>query len=162
MRNQLTRIWESTLWAQSLQVTDLKYRHSKLIYIPLFYVLVIYSGHAAAVYGVPTIQLLFPWPLATLAATLFSLSGVICFVGNVIPKLWRFEVIGASTMLGLLVAYAAALLLRAIVGNDEASHSFVGLLALAALWVPLMRIDVLGTERRIREAKALLAQKAAE
>lgn len=150
MRALLGRIWAATLWATPIRPEDLRYRHSKRVYIPLYYVLVIVAGVTAVHGGVPTIEFYFPDSVADLVALLFSVCGGLALVGLAWPRLWRLEAYSTSIILGLLASYACALIVRSLTGVDGSARSFVGMLTIAALWLPLMRIDVLGTEQRIR------------
>jgi hypothetical protein len=157
LRNFKTRALAPTIWAPgAIPVDDLKYRHIRRVYMPIFDFLAVVAGIAAVEYSIPALDDLFTPAIADAVGYLFALSGLASLAGIAFPAAWALEIWAKSVLAGLLLAYALSIGALLALFHDV-DRGFVAVIALMATLPFFMRLSVLGEEKRIREAKARAA-----
>lgn len=143
--NLMRKLFEMSIWApHAIPADEWKFRNQKRVMFPVIDILFILSGISAAYYGVPAISEFFPRYVVDSGATLLSFSGLVAFLGVAFPRLWPFEIVAKSTMLGLMVGYVVALFILTSVG--EGNRGFVLGVAMISLCPIVWRLSLLGTE----------------
>lgn len=115
-------------------------RWTPRLWLPLYDLLAITLGFYAFFVGSPLLNRLFPHWLTDFVGILFTLAGVACLIGVVIPKLARVELVGKLVLAFLLGAYAGTV---AWFSSNDPPSGFVVIVVVMALWVLLPRITVL-------------------
>lgn len=161
MPNRLRRLFAASIWGPgSIPAPAMVYARSRRLYLPIAYGLTIVGGLVASLNGIPTIDSLFPDWIANSVALLFSATGLVSLIGIAFPRLWRMEMYALCMSSGLLTGYSLALFFRVIdPAHDAKGAGFVAVLALLVLVLPLIRIDVLVVEERVRRILAGVAAK---
>lgn len=144
------KLWEQSIWypAAVPPSEGLASRELKRIVLPVFDALVIVMGLNAVTYGMPSFDLVYSPVIATLAAWVLLVAGVLALVGIAFPRLWISEAVGKLMMVGVLGGYAGSLWVLLTQGQWARAFVAAGLTALIVL--PLWNLARLGRERQGR------------
>jgi hypothetical protein len=78
----------------------------------------------------------------------FAIIATVCLAGVSFPGLYRLEIAGKAALVGLLGAYAGAVVL--FNANGDITSWFVAFVILMTLPLPLFRLNLLGEEIKER------------
>lgn len=107
-----------------------------------------FGGLVAAVNGVPAISEFFPNDVVKFFAYLFSCAALICLAGVSFPRLWAFEILGKSILLGLMTAYLVSLLF--LTAGNVGNRGFVLFVTAATILPIVWKLSILGSEWQAR------------
>jgi hypothetical protein len=146
-------VFAMSIWAHNaIPLDEWKYRNLKRVLFPVVDFVFLLSGVSAGYYGVPAISEFFPRYIVDSGATLLLVSGFISFLGVAFPRMWPFEIIARSIILGLLVGYFVALFLLTQAG--EGNRGFILGLSIIPIALTVWRLSLLGSEWQTRRSIA--------
>jgi hypothetical protein len=155
MTGLLTAMWRASIWHRdAIPVREQKYRSLKRVWLPVYDVLAFLAGVAGVVYGSRLLDRLYgDW--TDLVAGLFAAVALVCFAGVAYPRLWAVELAGKSVLVGMVVAYAVAIVVSPSPEQmvaKEAPSWFIFTMLLLTLPLPMFRLELLATEWADRRA----------
>lgn len=143
-------LFERSIWhPDALDPDEHKFRSLKRIWLPLYDLILIGAGVWAAMFGSPILHSLFQVEVITWLGMLLAGCAAVCLMGVSFPNLWRWEIAGKVVLVGLLLAYAAAVVLFRT--NPDPASGFVAFVVVSALPLPIFRLMLLGEEIKDRE-----------
>lgn len=143
----IRRLWAASIWApDAIPIGEWKYRHLERVWLPIYDVLAIWAGVDAVLFGSRLLYRLFDQNVVDLVGALFAVVGVMCLLGVVFPRLWAVEVVGKLILVGMVTAYAFAIVLYLPPAQSEPPNFFVMRILSLALPLALFRLTVLGQE----------------
>lgn len=141
-RSLIRRIWHETVWSSSGVPADAwRFRGLFRFVFPLTDLLFCYFGVVGYVGGVLSVRAAAGVQFTTWWSALIAVSAAAAFVGVSVPKFWLLELIGKIILIGLVAAYVALYLQRAL--TDFAASSTTGLVVILIL-LPIWRVGDLG------------------
>jgi hypothetical protein len=150
-----SRVLRHTIWAHdAIPASEWVFRNIKRVWLPIYDGIIIASSLAGVLYGVPVIETIFPPGIATAGAVALGVSALLAFIGLAFPRLATLEGWAKSALLSMITGYAAALFLLALDG--DANRALIAGIALCSTIPAIIRLDILGNERKKREAEATL------
>jgi hypothetical protein len=147
----LRKFWRRSIWhPDSLPPEEWKYRWLKRIWLPAYDLLAIGAGIWAAAFGSPVLHRLLGENAFAMDALgiAFAIIATVCLAGVSFPGLYRLEIAGKAALVGLLGAYAGAVVL--FNANGDITSWFVAFVILMTLPLPLFRLNLLGEEIKER------------
>lgn len=142
------RLWRHTIWhPAAIDPAEWEYRWTKRVWVPAFDVLVILAGATASVFGSPLLTQLFGDEAVDYLGVTLAAAATAALFGVAFPRLWRVEIAGLLAMVGLLGAYATAVLLVSVY---DTTRGFAALIVALTLPLPLARLTLLGEEIKER------------
>jgi hypothetical protein len=147
----LRKAWRQTVWsADSIEPDEWKYRSLVRVWLPIFDLIAIIASCWAFMYGSPILHRLFPQDgLIVLLATGFFMVTLACFIGVVIPALWRLEILAKTLLMSMLAGYGASILLL-----TTPPDWFPAFIIMMTLPLPFFRLSLLGEEIKERRTVA--------
>lgn len=140
-----------TIWSpEAVPLEEWKYRNLKRLALPITDILFILGGILGANFGIPAIDGIFPDWVADLGGYAFSLVGLCCLIGVALPKMWLFEIISKSGILGMIFGYILALVFAAV--TERATVAYIIPMAAMTMILPIWRLSLLSAEARERKA----------
>lgn len=141
-----------SIWARdAIPLTEWKYRNLKRVWLPLYDVLAVWAGINALAYGSRLLNRVLGTHAVDAVGAGFAVVAFVCLLGIAFPRLWLVEIIGKLVMVGMIIAYMAAIILYPSM-PAEAPNWFI--VAMLAFGLPLacFRLSMLGEEWKDRRA----------
>lgn len=153
----LLALWRASIWhPDAIPLHERKYASLKRVWLPLYDVVAVGAGLNAVVHGSRLLDRLYG-PFTDTIGVLFMVVAAVCFAGVAFPRLWAVELVGKFVLVGMIIAYIAAIIVspspEQMLAREAPSWFIVNMLALN-LWLPLWRIENLTTEWADRRADA--------
>ena len=149
------RLWAASIWHPSaIGPLEQKYRSLKRVWLSAYDLVALLAGITAALYGSRLLDRLYG-DATDVIGGFFSFIALVCLAGVSFPRLWAVEIIGKSILVGMVVAYAFAIVLSPSpeqLAAREAPSWFVTVILLLPLPLPLFRLELLATEWADRRA----------
>lgn len=143
-------LFQRSIWhPDAIDPDEHKFRSLKRIWLPFYDLLLIGAGVWAAFFGSPILHSLFQADVIAGLGTLLAACAAVCLIGVTFPTMWRWELAGKIVLVGLLLAYAASVVMFRT--NPNPSSGFVAFIVVAALPLPIFRLTLLGEEIKERE-----------
>lgn len=140
-----------TIWDEdAIPVEEYKYRNLKRIVLPVLDALLMAAGVFGSIYGIPSIDMIYPPWVADIGGLGCALIAFGCLIGVAIPRASLVEIISKSALLGVMTTYVIALTLGAFHGRPQVSYLIPIIVGLMGLFV--WRLSLLGVEARERRA----------
>lgn len=151
----MRRLWRASIWHPgAIPLHEKKYASLKRVWLPLYDVVAAAAGVTAIVYGSRLLDRLYG-PFTDTIGVFFSIVALICLAGVAFPRLWAVELAGKFVLVGMIIAYIAAIIVspspEQLLAREAPSWFIVAMLALN-LWLPFWRIENLTTEWADRRA----------
>lgn len=142
----MRRLWALTVWhPDGVRADDWRQRHTLRVWLPLFdFGIVFLGGLWAAFYGSPILWRLFPAPLIETAGTAMAITGLVCFVGVIFPRLWPLELVGKLGLIFLIGCYAGTVAF--FPSNPDANNGFVVFILVGVLFLGFIRVTQLSED----------------
>lgn len=145
----MRRLFGATIWhPDAIPPDEWKFRWLKRVLLPVYDLVAIGAGIWAALLGSPVLHALFDEPVIDVLGYMLTAVATVCLLGVVFPRLWRWEIAGKVMLVGLLLAYAGAVVLFRT--NPDPSSGFVAFIIVLALPLPIFRLTLLGEEIKER------------
>lgn len=145
----MRRLYRASIWhPDAIPPEEWKFRSLKRIWLPVYDLVAIGAGIWAALLGSPVLHALFDEPVIDVLGYLLTAVATVCLFGVAFPRLWRWEIVGKVTLVGLLAAYAASVVLFRT--NPDPSSGFVAFVIVLSLPLPIFRLTLLGEEIKER------------
>lgn len=145
----------ASIWHRhAIPQREQKYRSLKRVWVPAYDALAFLAGLAGVVYGSRLLDRLYG-DFTDVVAGLFSLVALVCFVGVAFPRWWKVAFGGTSLLVGMVVAYAFAILVSPSPEQllaKEAPSWFIFAMLLLTLPLPIFYLELLATEWADRRA----------
>jgi hypothetical protein len=155
VRLLLRRLYAATIWhPAAIGPLEQKYRSLKRVWLPLYDTVAILAGITAAVYGSRLLDRLYG-DFTDAIGVFFALVATVCLTGVVFPRLWAVEFVGKSVLVGMIIAYATAIVVSPSpeqLAAQEAPSWFITVMLLLPLPLPMFRLELLTTEWADRRA----------
>lgn len=147
----LRRLGRASIWAPgAVPVLERKYAGPlKWFVFPAFDIIMAVVGFRGMAVGSPSINAMFPGPVAWSLCLAWGTLATVCLIGAVFPRLWMLEIGGKIALFIILTLYLIALL-RAPAPYEGARDTVTGLV-LGAMLIPMLRLWILGIEERDRK-----------
>lgn len=150
-------LWQASIWhPEAIPLHERKYASLKRVWLPLYDLIAIWAGVNAVVFGSRLLDRLYG-PFTDVIGVFFSLVALVCLAGVAFPRLWVVELVGKFVLVGMIIAYIAAIVVspspEQLLAREAPSWFIVTMLALN-LWLPFWRIENLTTEWADRRAVA--------
>jgi hypothetical protein len=144
----VTRLWAASIWhPQAVDPEEWKYRNLMRLWLPMYDLLAILAGIWAMLFGSPILhRLLGDDGYIDLVGGALAVISAVCLVGVVFPALARLEAWGKQVLVGLLGAYAGAIVI--FNASGDITSWFVSFIVLMTLPLPLFRLAMLGEEKK--------------
>jgi hypothetical protein len=144
-------LWRALIWHPgAIPASERKYAGPlKWFVFPAFDVIMAVVGFRSMFVGIPSIDALFPGPVAWSLSLVWGTLATVCFIGAIFPRLWPLEIAGKIALFIILTAYFIAL--RAAPALYDGARDTVTGLVLGAMLIPLLRLWILGIEERDRK-----------
>lgn len=152
-KNALRRLYAASIWHPgAIPKPEYKYRNLKRVYLPAYDLIVVYIGIMGALFGSELLNRIFHPELVDAFSIIFSVVGIVCFLGIAFPRLWAVEMVSKIVLLGMLGGYVASIIFYGTrIGETSLPNLFViGMIALG-FPVVLFRLELLGIEYRERK-----------
>lgn len=151
----MRRLWRSSIWhPDAIPLHEKKYASLKRVWLPLYDTVAVLAGSTAIAYGSRLLDRLYG-PYTDAIGAFFILVALVCFAGVAFPRLWVVELAGKFVLVGMIIAYIAAIIVspspEQLLAREAPSWFIVAMLALN-LWLPFWRIENLTTEWADRRA----------
>lgn len=151
----VARLWRASIWhPDAIPEREQKYRSLKRVWLPLYDVLAMCAGVAGVLYGSRLLDRLYG-DQTDLIAGFFAAVAAVCLAGVAFPRLWAMETVGKCILVGMVVAYAFAVIVSPSPEQllaKEAPSWFIFTVLLLTLPLPLFRLELLATEWADRRA----------
>lgn len=151
----MRRLWRASIWhPDAIPLHEQKYRSLKRLWLPVYDIIAVLAGITAAVYGSRLLDRLYG-DFTDAIGLFFSFVALVCLAGVAFPRLWALEIAGKSLLVGMILAYAIAIVVSPSpeqIAQQEAPSWFVSVILLLPLPLPLFRLDLLATEWADRRA----------
>lgn len=149
-------LWRASIWhPDAIPLHERKYASLKRVWLPIYDITAVWAGINAAIFGSRLLDRLYG-PVTDLVGVLFAAVALVCLAGVAFPRLWAVEIAGKAVLVGMIVAYMAAIVMspspEQLVTKEAPSWFIVTMLALN-LWLPLFRLEMLTTEWADRRAE---------
>lgn len=149
------RIVRASIWHPlAIGPLEQKYRSLKRVWLPLYDVVAMLAGITAVMYGSRLLDRLYG-DFTDVIGGFFTLVAFVCLLGVAFPRLWAVEIVGKSILIGMVIAYATAIVLSPSpeqLAAKEAPSWFITVMLLLPLPLPLFRLELLATEWADRRA----------
>lgn len=147
----MRRFWQTTIWAKgAIPPDEHKYAAPlKKVILPLYSLVLVWSGLLAIKYGIPSLETLLPEDASDAIGWAFALVAFLAFAGGALPRFWLAEMTGYLGLGGLLFVYFLGL--RILGAHDDGQRGFISGVVLATLSLLLYRLWILGIEIRDRK-----------
>ena len=153
--SKINRLWELTIWhPAAIDPDEWESRSLRRFWLPLFDLMLAAAGLWAFVYGSPVLHSLFSEKVIDFAGLALTFSSVVCLFGVIFPKLLKFELVGKIVLLALLGGYALAVALFRL--NPDPSAGFVCFILVAAMILPMYRLNLIGEQIKNEREKAMV------
>lgn len=153
----LAAVGRASIWhPDAIPLREQKYRSLKRVWLPLYDVLATLAGVAGVVYGSRLLDRLYG-DFTDVVAGFFAVVALVCLAGVAFPRLWAIELAGKSVLVGMVIAYAVAIVVSPSpeqLLSKEAPSWFIFIMLLLTLPLPLFRLELLATEWADRRAVA--------
>lgn len=148
-------LWEASIWhPDAIPLHERKYASLKRLWLPLYDFVAALAGVAAIAFGSRLLDRLYG-PFTDPIGGFFILVALVCLAGVSFPWLWVIELAGKFVLVGMIIAYIAAIVVspspEQLLAREAPSWFIVAMLALN-LWLPFWRIENLTTEWADRRA----------
>jgi hypothetical protein len=152
MRQTLRRLLRPTIWGPGhIPSSERKYAVPlKRFALPLLDLVFLYAGWYAIKSGIPSLDILLPDVVSSIASFAFIVAAAGACIGVVFPCLWWLEIASKIALIGLLGTYYLAL--RTLATGDPA-RDFISAIVLATVVLPGFGLWILGIELRDRREK---------
>lgn len=145
----MNKLLLASIWApDSFPAEEWKYRNLTRMMMPVIDAFFVAGGVAATIHGVPAIDEFFPRSVIHFFAFTLVFVALLSLVGLIFPRLWRLEIFGRVSLLGLLVAYVTSVFIVIALGN--ANRGFLLFMVTVALCPVVWRLSILGSEWQTR------------
>lgn len=149
-----TRLGRASIWHPDAIPHDAGYRYEspiKRVFLPAYDIIIVWLGLGGLVVPLQAVgqALPAPWPIV-LYITLAS-AGAVCFVGIAFPRLWRAEITGKVSILGLLAMLTVSMVLAGLTIPAHTGITITPIL-IGLMIPPLIRLWTLGSELGDRRA----------
>lgn len=164
--NALRTLWRATIWhPDAIPPEEWKFRNLKRVWLPVYDLVAIGAGVSAVVFGSRLLDRLYGSATDAIGGV-FAAVAMVCLLGVAFPRLWAVEVVGKVLLVGMVVAYMAAIMLSPSPEQllaKEAPNWFVIWMLAFGLPLAMFRLDMLAHERVARKVrKELGAQHAGD
>lgn len=151
MRQLLAKFIARTIWApDAIPLSEFKYRNLKRVVLPLIDVVWMIGGILGSNHGIPTLDKIYGPEVSGIGGVAFAVIAFVCLLGISFPSLWRLEIFGKSTLLGMVTGYIGALVFTAFV--TQTSAAYVISLAAVSIIIIIWRLTLLAQEARDRNS----------
>lgn len=151
----LRRLYRASIWhPDSIPVEEWKYRNLKRVWLPLYDLLAMWAGLNAFLTGTELLNRLFGATLVDYVGLTFFMVAFVCLLGVAFPRLWAIEIIGKSLLVGMVLAYVAAIL---FFPSRPDPNFFIISMLFWGIPLALFRLNLLGEEWKERRAKRVRA-----
>jgi hypothetical protein len=151
----LRAVGRASIWHPgAIPAREEKYRSLKRVWLPVYDVLAFMAGVTGVVYGSRLLDRLYG-DMTDLVAGLFATVALVCLFGLAFPRLWAVEIAGKSLLVGMVIAYAVAIVVSPSPEQmlaKEAPSWFIFTMLLLTLPLPMFRLELLATEWADRRA----------
>jgi hypothetical protein len=147
-------LWRASIWHPDALPEADKYRSLKRVWLPVYDVIAVLAGITAALYGSRLLDRLYG-DLTDAIGAFFAVIALVCLAGVAFPRLWAVELAGKSILIGMVIAYATAIVVSPSpeqLAAKEAPSWFITVMLLLPLPLPIFRIELLVTEWADRRA----------
>lgn len=150
-------LYRQTIWRSGeIPMHEQKYRSLKRVWLPLYDTIAVVAGVMAAGYGSRLLDRLYG-DATDFIGIFFAFVAAVCLAGVAFPKLWAVEIVGKLLLIGMIIAYATAIIVSPSpeqLAAREAPSWFIAVILLLPLPLPLFRLELLATEWVDRRAVA--------
>jgi hypothetical protein len=150
------RLWRASIWhPDAIPPDEWKYRSLKRFWLPAYDLLAIWAGIDAVLFGSRLLsRLLGGSGLIGLVGITFSIVAFACLLGVAFPRLWPVEMVGKVILVGMITAYAVAIVVYpAPAPPTEPPNFFIMRMLSLTLPLALFRLTLLGEEWKERRAE---------
>jgi hypothetical protein len=150
----MLRLLARSIWAHdAIPLSEWKYRNLKRVWLPLYDVLAIAAGLSALAYGSRLLNRVLGTHAVDAVGAGFAVVAFVCLIGSAFPRLWLVAIIGKLVLVGIIVAYMAAIIIFPSV-PDEAPNWFIVVMLAFGLPLACFQLNMLGEEWKDRRADA--------
>lgn len=151
----LRAVGRASIWhPDAIPLREQKYRSLKRVWVPAYDLLAVCAGLAGVVYGSRLLDRLYG-DYTDLVAGFFALVAMVCLLGVAFPRHWKVAFVGTSILVGMVIAYAFAILVSPSPEQllaKEAPSWFIFTMLLLTLPLPVFYLELLATEWADRRA----------
>jgi hypothetical protein len=146
----LVRAWEASIWhPAAIPPEEWKYRTLKRIWLPVYDVLVMFTGLWAILWGgSPLLRRMLPDDVIQMIGVLLMFVGFAALMGIAFPRFWRIEILAKIALVTLLTSYAASVWIFNLLG--DLSSGLVSFIVCLGIPLALFRLQLLGEEIKER------------
>jgi len=150
IRRQIARVIAASIWRpDAVGAKDKRLSSMLQGYLPRFYFACVLFGLLGAIGGIPALRDTFGEDFATTLGLAIAITAAAAGAGEAFPeRLWRFEFFGAATLSGLIVLYAAAVVLAGLFAGDP-GRAAVGAAIYAMQILPQWRFRDVRADREV-------------